>query len=300
MPIPRRRRSIDGPPIPKTDTETSSDTDTSPDKRPRRSGDGARDSRRRGNKKERRPKGISARDAKKAAEIRAWIESRKASETTPEESMVTESESPKGSVKTIDADKMPDGKLVKLSDFERAKFEDGDILKYSGAMASVAALGYLGYKAGAHKAYIGWKALPVFDAVARGVEGIADKLINKNLPGLKWLVRPTVWAMDKTSKLLGLDKSLYQHLKKHKEDRKKLAQKLVEDLRKSEERYERDVDRSKKQKKREEEREKKRFERLATAFGPEVAHMMVYEMEQLEELMEELESKDEDSSEDES
>ncbi len=188
---------------------------------------------------------------------------------------------PAGAVHVVDADRLPDGKLVKLSDLERAEFEKAKLLDYSGKKAVMAALGLLGYKVAALPVYVGYKSLPVIDGLARGVDRLGNKLLSMSLKKLPWPLRPIMKSsadfMDKTAKWLGIDKSLLEHLKKHKEDRKKLAEKFLKEFRAEEVKQERKADTDAKKKKLKEERDHKRFVRLSEKYGAEVARIMVYE-----------------------
>lgn len=193
-----------------------------------------------------------------------------------------------GERRVIDGDRLPDGKLVKLSDAEQAKFKNVSLWTVGKATAATAALGYLGYKYGKAAAYgfLGYKSLPVVDVVARFLDKRADSMLGWAKRRLPWPLGPlaggTARAMDWTAKKLGMDKTLFEHLKKNKEDRKKLAEKLLKELRADEKKHESKLDAKEKKKKDKDERDRKRFARLAAKFDPETAHMMVYEMGELD------------------
>ncbi|TAL50901.1 hypothetical protein EPN81_01450 [Patescibacteria group bacterium] len=118
--------------------------------------------------------------------------------------------------------------------------------------------------------YAAWKlrfqALSAVDWFARKLDSWGDKLINKNVPVLKYIINPLVSLMDKTAKALGLDKSLAEYLKKDKEARKKLAEKVLKEYMASQKNQEKKEDDAKKKGKR-----KKKFVEI---FGEDVAQML--------------------------
>ena len=201
-------------------------------------------------------------------------------------------------MRIIDGDRLMDGKLIKLSEAEQAKFKDVSLWTVGKATAATAALGYLGYKYGKAAAYgfLGYKALPVIDGLARVLDRLGDKMMGTAKRYLPWpfkqIVGGTAGFLDWSAKKLGLDKTLFEYLKKDKEARKKLAEKLLKDLRAAEKKYETKLDAKEKKKKDKDERDRKRFARLAAKYDPETARMMVYEMGELELQLDDEEEKD--------
>ena len=107
------------------------------------------------------------------------------------------------------------------------------------AVGSVAALGFLGYKT----------ARPLARGMLVGIDWLAhkmnkwgDKLIDKNVFLLKYLVNPMVSILDGVAKSFGLDKTLADHLKKNAEDRKKLAEKAFKEFKESQRKQEKKED----------------------------------------------------------
>lgn len=139
-------------------------------------------------------------------------------------------------------------------------------------VGSAVALGYLGYKSSSWA--MRW-SLIFIDGLARQLDKLADKMIDKKVPFFKYLFNPLVTFLDKSAKWLGIDKSLYEHLKKEREERKKLAMKLLKELRDEEKKYERKIDAAAKK--------KKRNKKIADALGSDVAALLIPEIEELEE-----------------
>lgn len=119
-----------------------------------------------------------------------------------------------------------------------------------------------------------WQSLSGVDWFARKMDGWADKLIDKKLPILNWVVNPLVSLLNKSAKAMGLDKSLAEHLKKKNEDRRKVAEKILKDFREEE----------KKQEKKEDDATKKknRQKKLKDILGEDVAAALEGEMEDIE------------------
>lgn len=150
-------------------------------------------------------------------------------------------------------------------------------------VGSALALGYLGYKSSSLT--MRW-SLILIDGLSRQLDKLADKLIDKNVPIFKYLVNPLVTFLDKSAKWLGIDKSLYEHLKKEREERKKLAMKLLKELRDEEKKYEKKIDAAAKK--------KKRSKKIEDALGSDVAALLIPEIEEIEEEKEEGEGKKEE------
>lgn len=86
--------------------------------------------------------------------------------------------------------------------------------------------GFLGYQTSRPVLFTAAHAL---DWIGRKMNKWADKLVDKKLPILNWLLNPVISFLDSSAKKLGLDKTLAEHLKKHKQDRKKLAEKVFKE-----------------------------------------------------------------------
>jgi hypothetical protein len=209
-------------------------------------------------------------------------------------------------------DRHPDapsqGKVVRLKDYpEVAKnllVRAGTYAASQGkpaaklALGSAWAMGELGVKTGG---FFTKSLLVGIDFFSRKIDKLADKMIDKNLPiPLRWVVNSTVSLLDGSAKLLGLDKTLYAHLMKDREDRKKLAAKLLKELRADEQKQERKVDAKEKKKEVKAERDQRRFARLSRekGIGPELARIMVYEMDEIEAGEADDTTKDEDEKKD--
>ncbi|PJE76721.1 hypothetical protein COV05_03065 [Candidatus Uhrbacteria bacterium CG10_big_fil_rev_8_21_14_0_10_48_16] len=195
--------------------------------------------------------------------------------------------SPVTPVSVVDIGKAPDGEVVRIENlpaekrsfFERLSSEsilDQDNTKAVAAVAGASigvavasAVGIANLKSaaiGAGALYVGWKSLPVVDWFARGMDQLADKMIDKKLPGVKFITS----LLDKSAKWMGVDKSLYEHLKKNKEDRVKLADKLLKELRASEKKYESKLDAAEKKQKRQKVLESKLGKDVADLLGDEL------------------------------
>lgn len=104
---------------------------------------------------------------------------------------------------------------------------------------SLVVAGYLGYQASRPVLFTVAHAL---DWIGRKMNSWADKLIDKKIPILNWLINPLVSILDSSAKALGIDKTLVEHLKKNKEDRKKLAQKVFKDYMETQKKAEKKTD----------------------------------------------------------
>jgi hypothetical protein len=102
----------------------------------------------------------------------------------------------------------------------------------------MAALGYLGYKVVEE---VGSASATLSDRVLKRVADFGEGLIDKSLPGMKWLNK----LMGKVEKKIGLDKLLHEVLEKDEKARKKLLDKLLKDENAAIKKY----NKSKKQKK---------------------------------------------------
>lgn len=119
-----------------------------------------------------------------------------------------------------------------------------------------------------------WQSLSGIDWFARKLDGLADKLIDKKLPILHWVVNPLVSLLNKSAKALGLDKSLAEHLKKHAADRKKVAEKITKDFLEEEKKAEKKSDDAAKK--------NARQKKLREVLGEDVAAALEGEFEDLE------------------
>ncbi len=139
------------------------------------------------------------------------------------------------------------------------------------AVGASAALGFLGYTTSrpfARGLVIG------IDWLAHKMNKWADKLIDKNVFLLKYLLNPTVSILDGIAKSFGLDKTLADLLKKKAEDRKKIAEKLLKDFREAEKKHEKKLDDAAKKKGRE--------KKLKEILGDEAGAAVFGEMEEIE------------------
>lgn len=128
---------------------------------------------------------------------------------------------------------------------------------------SLVVAGYIGYQA----------SRPILFTVAHALDWIghkmnswADKLIDKKIPILSWLINPLVSILDASAKALGIDKTLVEHLKKNKEDRKKLAEKVLKDYNAAQKKQEKKEDDTKKK--------GKRKKKMVEIFGEDVAQIL--------------------------
>lgn len=136
---------------------------------------------------------------------------------------------------------------------------------------SLVAFTYLGYQASRPVLFTAAHAL---DWIGQRMNKWADKLIDKKLPILSWLVNPLVSIIDKSAKSLGIDKTLAEHLKKHAEDRKKLAQKAFKDYMEEQKKAEKKVDDAA--------LKKARQKKLKEVLGEDVAAALEGEFQDLE------------------
>jgi hypothetical protein len=139
-----------------------------------------------------------------------------------------------------------------------------------GVATPLAALGYLGYKVvgGAVEG-----SATLTDRALKKMADFGEGLINKSLPGMKWLSK----MMGRVEKSLGLDKLLVDVLQKDREKRKKLLDKLLkqeaDEIKKHKKKK---GDAKKKQKAREEKMEKWREK-----FGEDVAKLLGEEYDEM-------------------
>jgi hypothetical protein len=124
---------------------------------------------------------------------------------------------------------------------------------------------------GAGAVYLGWKSLPVVDWLARKLDKLGTSMIDNNIPILKYLTKPLGSILDASAKLLGVDKSLFEHLRKNKEDKKKLAEKLHKEFLANEKKYFAKLDAAGKK--------QKRQTVLENKFGKEVADILGSELD---------------------
>lgn len=136
---------------------------------------------------------------------------------------------------------------------------------------SLVAFTYLGYQASRPVLFTAAHAL---DWIGQGMNSLADKMIDKKLPILSWLINPLVSFIDTSAKSLGIDKTLAEHLKKNAEDRKKLAEKAFKDYMEAQKKYEKKVDDAAKK--------KARQKKMKEVLGEDVAAALEGEFEDLE------------------
>ncbi|MCR4313725.1 MAG: hypothetical protein NUV84_00565 [Candidatus Uhrbacteria bacterium] len=132
---------------------------------------------------------------------------------------------------------------------------------------SLVAFTYLGYQASRPVLFTVAHAL---DWIGQRMNKLGDKLIDKKLPILNWFINPLVSLIDKASKSLGIDKTLAEHLKKHREDRKKLADKVFKDYMATLTKAEKKVDDAAAKAKRRKVIEEKFGKEVADAIGDDV------------------------------
>ena len=130
--------------------------------------------------------------------------------------------------------------------------------------------------------YLGYQtSRPVFYTTARVLDWLghkmnswADKLIDKKMPVLSWILNPVISFLDTSAKSLGIDKTLGEHLKKNAEDRKKVAEKVLKDFREAEKKHEKKHD--------DEAKKKGREKKLKEILPPEAAEAILGEMNEIE------------------
>lgn len=140
-----------------------------------------------------------------------------------------------------------------------------------GVATPLAALGYLGYKVvgGAVEG-----SATLTDRALKKIADFGEGLIDKSLPGMKWLSR----MMGRVEKSLGLDKLLVDVLEKDREKRKKLLDKLLKQ----------EADEIKKHKKKKGDAKKKRkareekMEKWREKFGNDVAKLLGEEYDDMD------------------
>ncbi|NQV90518.1 hypothetical protein HQ487_03885 [Candidatus Uhrbacteria bacterium] len=174
-------------------------------------------------------------------------------------------------ISIVDLADAPEGKLIFLKDYaKRAGSYSAEKGKtgVSVAVGSAAALTYVGAKT------VGFGVRSILygmDWLGRGLDKIGNKLIDKNIPLLKYVLNPLVSLLDSSAKFLGLDKSLYQYIKANKEARKKLVDKLHKEFLANEKKYYKGLDAAAKK--------TKRQTVLKEKFGDDVAKLLGEELD---------------------
>ncbi len=196
----------------------------------------------------------------------------------PPEQPPTPAEAPEAEpIQTIDMDDVPDAEPVPVTQQERAKYVTAAGLSKAGlnvgkgGLYSVFALSYFGYEASKPVAR---GALRLLDWLGRKMDTLADKMIDKKMPLLKYLINPTVSLLDNAAKWFGLDKALSEHIKNNDKARKDLAGKLLTELRTTQTAAERKADDAAKK--------LKRQEKIQKAFGNDAAALLVEEIKNIE------------------
>ena len=222
----------------------------------------------------------SAPDARTTPEAKSAVVETVARVETPKPSEQPQApaEAPEAeSIQTIDMDDVSDAEPVPVTQQERAKYVTAAGLSKAGlnvgkgGLYSVFALSYFGYEASKPVAR---GALRLLDWLGRNMDTLADKMIDKKMPLLKYLINPTVSLLDNAAKWFGLDKALSEHIKNNDKARKDLAGKLLTELRTTQTAAEKKADDAAKK--------LKRQEKIQKAFGNDAAALLVEEIKNIE------------------
>ncbi|MBI2473336.1 hypothetical protein HYV70_02170 [Candidatus Uhrbacteria bacterium] len=172
-------------------------------------------------------------------------------------------------VSVIDADRAPDGEPIPVVEITESPSENFFL---RGGKASGMALAFLGYQTGRAATFLGWRmVIPGVDWAARKMDSLGDKLLSKHFPFAKKIGG----LLDKTSKWIGLDKTLFDIIKEDEKKRRELAEKALGDFYKAQTDAEKKADAAIKR--------KKRGDKIQKAFGSDAAKLLLDEMEEIEE-----------------
>ncbi len=193
----------------------------------------------------------------------------------------------------VDVSDLPDAELISLAEARarsRALHEQEKAAAQVGGAALVAGgAGYALAKSGLWKPagmflgkwvvgpYAAWKSLPFIDWFANKLDKLADKMPGKDIP----FVGLVCDAMDWVKMKIAPEKSLFEYIKKDKEERRKLAEKELKSLREGEKKMEKKEDDAAKKKKAKEKQGKAK-KKLAARIGEDAADAVFDELAEIQ------------------